>query len=165
MVGRYTNPHFGQTCCTIHRAYVDRTIADDFVEAQWAFFDGLTIGHQADAGCNSGRSSTRRSAATSWRPNRTPWRGGKPVLAGGEAAVAGRTGVYPRPALYRTEPGIDCNPAEVFHTYATVCPVASPEEALRLANSSPHGLGASVWTHDIDAGWLSSSSSATGPAR
>jgi NAD-dependent aldehyde dehydrogenases len=40
----------------------------------------------------------------------------------------------------------------VFHTFATVCPVASPEEALRLANSSPYGLGASVWTKDIKRG-------------
>jgi acyl-CoA reductase-like NAD-dependent aldehyde dehydrogenase len=66
--------------------------------------------------------------------------------------VSGRDGYYLKPALYRTSPGIDCNPLEVFHTYATVCPVKSAKESLQLANSSPYGLGASVWTKDIQRG-------------
>lgn len=57
------------------------------------------------------------------------------------AAVAGKTGFYLKPALYRTQPGVDYNPAEVFHTDTTVCPVPAPEGALRTANGSPDGLG------------------------
>ena len=79
-------------------------------------------------------------------------RGGQAILPGGVAEVTGRDGFYLKPALYRTTPGVNCNPVEVFHTFATVCPVNSPEEALELANSSPYGLGASVWTKDIDRG-------------
>jgi acyl-CoA reductase-like NAD-dependent aldehyde dehydrogenase len=150
LIGRHTNQHYGQTCCTVHRVYVERKIADDFIDAQRAFFSGLKIGYQADAGTQLGAviNSTQRRRILQAQQE-TAARGGQPLLSGGEATVAGKNGFYLKPALYRTEPGVNCNPWEVFHSFATICPVASPEEALQLANSSPYGLGASVWTKDI----------------
>ena len=53
-IGRYTNQHFGQTCCTIHRVFVDKKIADDFIDAQKSFFSELKIGYQGDAGTQLG---------------------------------------------------------------------------------------------------------------
>lgn len=153
MIGRYTNQHYGQTCCTIHRVYVDKKIANDFIDAQTEFFKGLKIGYQADAGTQLGAviNPTQRRRILQ-AEEETVARGAKTLLAGGDAAVAGKNGFYLKPSLYRTEPSLDVNPLEVFHTYATICPVSSAEEALQLANRSPYGLGASVWTKDIDKG-------------
>ena len=153
MVGKYTNQHYGQTCCTIHRVFVDKKIADDFIDAQTEFFKGLKIGYQADAGTQLGAviNSTQRERILR-AEQETVARGAQPLLSGGDASVAGKNGFYLKPSLYRTEPSLNVNPVEVFHTYATICPVSSPEEALKLANSSPYGLGSSVWTKDIDRG-------------
>ncbi|MEC8556405.1 MAG: aldehyde dehydrogenase family protein [Planctomycetota bacterium] len=152
-IGRYTNQHFGQTCCTVHRIFVDQKIADDFADAQRDFFENLQIGYQADAGTQLGAvvNSTQYSRIQRAQQE-TLARGGQAVLPGGVAEVADRTGYYLKPALFRTEPGVDCNPLEVFHTYATICPVSSEEQAVALANSSPYGLGASVWTRDTERG-------------
>ena len=153
MIARNTNQHYGQTCCTIHRYFVERPIVDDFIDAASSFMKDLKIGYQADAGTQLGPviNPTQRQRILAAVEN-AKRAGGDPVLEGGLAKVGDHDGFYLKPALFRAKPGINCNPQEVFHTFATVRPVDSVDEALALANDTMYGLGSSVWTKDLELG-------------
>ncbi|MEC7409824.1 MAG: aldehyde dehydrogenase family protein, partial [Planctomycetota bacterium] len=92
-IGRYTNQHFGQTCCTIHRVFVDQKIADDFIDAQRDFFSSLKIGYQANEGTELGAviNSTQQDRILSAQ-KQTVALGGQALLSGGTAEVEGKSG-------------------------------------------------------------------------
>jgi len=153
LIGKNANQHYGQTCCTIHRVFADRSIFDDLLSASEAFFKELKIGNQAVKGTQLGPVvNSRQTVRILEGIEFAKQKGAEPILSGGRAAVSGSNGFYMKPTLLRSETGSDCNPAEVFHTFVNIQPVDSPEQAIQFANNTRYGLGSSVWTKDIEQG-------------
>ena len=153
LIGKRVNQHYGQTCCTIHRVFADKSIFDDFLGASEAFFKELKIGNQAVKGTQLG------PVVNSRQPQRilngielAKAKGAEAILGGGHASVDGHQGFYLKPALLTSPTGSDCNPNEIFHTFVNVQPVDSVEQAIQYANNTHYGLGSSVWTKDLELG-------------
>jgi succinate-semialdehyde dehydrogenase/glutarate-semialdehyde dehydrogenase len=77
--------------------------------------------------------------------------GGARCLLGGEIP-AGPGAFYPATVLTEVGPGMPAYEEELFGPVAAVIPVRDEAEALRVANDSVFGLGAAVFTQDIDRG-------------
>ena len=78
------------------------------------------------------------------------WTSGGEVLAGG-GARASNAGQYLDPTIVSgvTE-GMAIAREEVFGPVLSVLSFKTIEEALRIANNTPYGLSAGVWSRDID---------------
>ena len=77
--------------------------------------------------------------------------GGATVVLGGERPD--RSGYFFEPTIFT---GVDNSARlaqeEVFGPVLCVMPFDDPESAVRLANDSPYGLGAGIWTSDLTRG-------------
>jgi succinate-semialdehyde dehydrogenase/glutarate-semialdehyde dehydrogenase len=73
-------------------------------------------------------------------------RGAKLALGG--VKPAGPGAFYPPTVLSAVKPGMPAFDEEVFGPVAAVIRARDAADAVRLANASPYGLGAAVWTED-----------------
>jgi acyl-CoA reductase-like NAD-dependent aldehyde dehydrogenase len=150
-MGRFYN--CGQACLAIKRVYVFESVADEVIEAIAAKAKRLRIGLGTDEGAQIGPMHTERQRAIMEdQIARTLERGGE-VIAGGGRPEDERLqrGWFHEPTVV-VDPPHDSPMAqeEVFGPALPIWRVRDFDEAIRLANDSPFGLGSSVWTQSLD---------------
>jgi succinate-semialdehyde dehydrogenase/glutarate-semialdehyde dehydrogenase len=137
----------GQSCIAAKRFIVHEAIYDDF---ERRFVEGtrsLVVGDPMDPATDVGPLATEAQASTIEEQVRRAVAAGARLLTGGHRVT--RPGYYFAPtALAGTTPDSPIYHEEVFGPVALLFRVPDVNEAIRLANDSPFGLGASAWTND-----------------
>ena len=144
----------GQVCVAPQRFLVHRKVAPTRSPSSVAA-TGAAAARSAAAStptCRSGRSSTR-SSATAWRRSwPTPPVDGVEVRAGGHRPADLPRGYFFEPTvLAGVTPDMPVFQEEIFGPVMPVVPFDELDEALALANRTPYGLAAYVWTNDLRA--------------
>jgi succinate-semialdehyde dehydrogenase/glutarate-semialdehyde dehydrogenase len=141
----------GQSCIAAKRFIVTPGVAGQFEERFLAGINALTIGDPADEGVRIGPLAKNDLVDTLEDQVRASTSRGARVQTGGHRLE--RKGYFYAPTLIAgVEPGMEVFSEETFGPAAALIRATDADEAIALANNSRFGLGANLWTRDIDRG-------------
>ncbi|MFC8419846.1 NAD-dependent succinate-semialdehyde dehydrogenase [Streptomyces sp. NPDC057236] len=144
---RYVN--VGQSCVNAKRFIVEETVADAFVAAFTAAAAALKVGDPTDPDTAIGPMARANLRDTLHDQVRRTVDAGAVLALGGEVPD-GPGCYYPPTVLDRVRPGMAAFDEETFGPVAAITRVADADEAIALANRTEYGLGAALWTSDLD---------------
>ncbi len=139
----------GQSCIAAKRFIVDRRIAGDFERAMVQAMGEQKVGDPMDRTVAVGPLAREDLLLALDDQVRRSVAAGAKLLLGG-LKFKGKGYYYPPTVLSDVRPGMAAFDEETFGPVAAVIRADDPDEAVRLANRSPYGLGASIWTGNID---------------
>ncbi len=149
VTGRLVNG--GQSCIAAKRLIVHEAVADGFTEAVVARMAGVRVGDPMAAMTDVGplaREDLRDHLAG--QVERSIAAGAVCRLGGEVPKVPGW--YYPCTVLTGVGPGMPAWDEEIFGPVACIIRAGSEEEAVRIANDTAYGLGAAVFTKDLERG-------------
>jgi len=142
----------GQACISVERVYVEEAIYEPFVEKVTEKVRALRQGPPAGAG-------SIEVGAVIWPPQLDKieshvkdavGRGAEIIVGGKVVAASGR--FFEPTVLVGVDHTAKIMREETFGPTLPIMKVRDADEAVRLANDSPYGLAASVWTRDTKRG-------------
>jgi len=138
----------GQTCLSVERCYVHRSLYDRFLNACVQKTEQLRVGNGLDEGIEVGPLiHERQLRAVEAQVEEARSRGAR-VLAGGRRLPEQGPNFYAPTVLADVTHEMSVMREETFGPVLPVMAFDSDEQAIALANDSEFGLGASVWTRN-----------------
>jgi betaine-aldehyde dehydrogenase len=140
----------GQVCTSAERFYVQREVYDDFLNAFVDHTKTLRIGDPMDPNTDVGpmASAVQRDKVRAQVDAAVA--AGAQLLVGGDGGGQER-GYFYSPAVVTGAPAeTDLLREETFGPVAPIVPVKDLDEAIALANGTQYGLGANVYTRDLE---------------
>jgi acyl-CoA reductase-like NAD-dependent aldehyde dehydrogenase len=144
----------GQTCISVERVYVEEPVYDEFVAKVMQNMEGLRNELSTGPGTSDiGAMTFPPQVDIVERHVQDAKAKGAKILTGGRRGHDGQGGNWYEPTvLVDVDHTMSCMTEETFGPTLPIMKVADTEEAIRMANDSPYGLGASVFSKDVARG-------------
>ncbi len=138
----------GQVCISAKRFIVEEEILDQFVAEQKALLESMVLGDPMDEHTDMGpmaridlleniEDQVNRSAEM-----------GAEIICGGKRRDS-HSLFYEPTLITHVHKGMPVFDEETFGPVSVVIPAKNAEDAVRIANDTPFGLGASLWTQNL----------------
>lgn len=139
----------GQSCVASKRFIVVKDIADEFIEKFVQKTEKLYVGNPTSDATDIGPLVNAKSLENIQGIVSRTIKSGAELLTGGERPS--EQGYFFQPTIFKNvRPDMEIAQEEVFGPVAPVVTVDNEKEAMEIANDSKFGLGASIWTHNLD---------------
>jgi acyl-CoA reductase-like NAD-dependent aldehyde dehydrogenase len=143
-VGGYVNA--GQVCISTQRVLVHRRVYAEFLDALKKPVESIKVGNplEEDTRLSAMISENDAERVGAWIKEAVDQ--GAHIVTGGERQGA----VFAPTVVADVEPSMRVSCDELFGPAVAVTPVEHVDDAIRLANDSRYGLGAGIFTRDIN---------------
>lgn len=138
----------GQVCVSTERIYVDRAVAEEFKRLVVEKARALVQGPGTKEGVNIGPMVSREQKEKVAAAVENAVRHGARVLLGGDPRPDDN--FYPPTVLDRLDHTHEIMREETFGPVACIMEFESENDAASLANDTPYGLGAAVFSRDVE---------------
>ena len=145
--GRFIN--CGQSCIASKRFIITKKIAGEFIEKFVSKTEKLKVGDPLLDDTDIGPLVNSKSLNNIENIVSKSIKEGAEVATGGERSNS--NGFFYRPTIMKkVSPRMEVASEEVFGPIAPVITVEEEKDAIKVANNSKYGLGASIWTQDLE---------------
>lgn len=143
----------GEVCTCPSRALIHEKIYDDFIDLALKRLEKIKIGHPLDTETMMGAQASTEQMEKIMSYLEIGKQEGAELLAGGdrnylEGELSG--GYYIQPTIFKGHNKMRIFQEEIFGPVLSVTTFKDDEEALEIANDTLYGLGAGVWTRNIN---------------
>jgi len=140
----------GQVCVAGSRLLVQKGIAQEFTEKLVASASSLRVGNPLDLESDVGAVANAEQLAVDLRYIEIATKEGATLATGGQRILEASGGFYLEPTIFTdVQPAMRIAQEEVFGPVLSVFEFEAAEDAVRIANSTPYGLAAGVWTANL----------------
>ena len=143
----------GEVCTCPSRALVAESIYDRFMERALARVAAIRQGNPLDPATMIGAQASSEQCEKILSYIDIGRQEGAELLAGGKAAAHGGAlagGYYIEPTVFRGHNKMRIFQEEIFGPVLSVATFKDDEEALQIANDTLYGLGAGIWSRDVN---------------
>ena len=147
--GRFIN--CGQSCIASKRFIVAKDVADEFTEKFVQKTEKLKVGDPLLDDTDIGPVVNNKALENMEGIVNRTIKSGAELLTGGERMMINNKGYFFRPTIFQNVmPEMEIAREEIFGPVAPIITASDENEAIRIANDSKFGLGASIWTQDLE---------------
>jgi len=139
----------GQSCIAAKRFILEKEIADEFISLFVEKVESLHIGDPIEEDTEIGPLARKDLREKLDGQVKDTVKKGAKIITGGEVPL-GRGWYYPPTVMSNIPKDSVAFKEELFGPVASMFVVRNEEEAIQLANATDFGLGASLWTKDVE---------------